>query len=1074
MKKVMRFRWPIVILWIALAVVLTLTAPNMADLVRENGELKLPDGYPSSVATEMQKEHDPDNKGEQYIAVYNADHKLTTKDMDAIEKSLASIEKDKEDLHVTEVLDGFNQPELKDKFISKDGKTVIAALTVDAGDTPVDDIRNDLDKKMQIKGVDSYLTGNALINEDVIQGSEDGLHKTEGITVVFILVVLFLVFRSAIAPFIPLLTVGISYIIAQDIVAFLVNNLGFPVSTYTQIFMVVIMFGIGTDYCILLMSRFKEEVGRGLDIREAVSVTYRTAGKTVIYSGIAVLVAFTTLYFVQFDLYRSAVAVGVGIVVLLLAIYSVVPFFMSILGRHLFWPMSKSIEHKENKLWGFAGNLSFARPFVALLIVAIVIIPPIVLHTGEESFNSLDEISDKYPSKKGFEIVSDSFGAGQVAPTQIYLENDEDMRTSEYIALIEQVSDDLANLKSVDMVMSASRPVGTRVDDIYVKKQADALGAGMGEAGDGISQVKDGLDEAGQQLEAAEPMLGEAVSGVDALQSGTDQTKQGVSALQQGLTQISDGIKSGASGAGELKAGVTTARSELQKLQDGEAQLQSGYVTVQQNLESIANSLDAFSNQETPAIDTSAFENTIAQIENSVNAFVAAHPEMQQDPAFQKLAGDLQKLQTAGSDLKTQLETQVGQQMQAAKTQIDQLNTGISSLSSAMKQLNDQSSQISSGLSQFNDALGQLETGLDQLETGLNQAADGQDQAISQMPQIELALDQIAAGQGELASGFESFSGQIGQLTTGLKSGADGLGQVESGLGTATDLIDAWSKQPYSDSGIYVPDELLQNEDYQKVLDQYISDDGKMTTINVVLKANPYSNEAMNAIDDINDQLDASLKGTKLENANIGIGGMTSMNYDTRDMSTADYHLVVVFVLVSVFITLVILLRSLVMPIYLIASLMLTYLAALGYAEIIFTRIGDYSGLTWATPFFGFVVLIALGIDYSIFLMSRFNEYVGMSVKERMLLSMKKMGGVIFSAVIILGGTFAAMMPAGVLSLLEIATVVLIGLVLYAFIILPLFVPVMVKLFGRGNWWPFVTRKGDYQQDITHGKKEDQ
>ncbi|SQC67369.1 Putative membrane protein ydgH [Listeria fleischmannii subsp. fleischmannii] len=71
------------------------------------------------------------------------------------------------------------------------------------------------------------------------------------------------------------------------------------------------------------------------------------------------------------------------------------------------------------------------------------------------------------------------------------------------------------------------------------------------------------------------------------------------------------------------------------------------------------------------------------------------------------------------------------------------------------------------------------------------------------------------------------------------------------------------------------------------------------------------------------------------------------------------------------------------------------------------------------------------------------------------------MGGVIFSAVLILGGTFAAMMPAGVLSLLEIATVVLIGLVLYAFVVLPLFVPVMVKLFGRGNWWPFIPSKAE-------------
>lgn len=490
MKWIMKLRWAILAFWLAAAVVLMFIAPPMADLVREKGELKLPDGYPSSLATEMQKKHNPDDKGSAYIAVYTADHKLTGTELNDIQKSLDSIEKDKDELHVTNVLSSFNQPELKDKFLAKDGKTMVASLTVDDTDASVKSIRNALDKKMDVKGVDTYLTGNKLIQEDVVQGSEDGLHKTEGITVVFILVVLFLVFRSAVAPFIPLITVGISYLVAQSTVAFLIDIFNFPVSTYTQIFMVCIMFGIGTDYCILLMSRFKEEMGAGLNPREAVHATYRTAGKTVIYSGVAVLVAFTSLYFVQFDLYRSAVAVGVGIVVLLAALYTLVPFFMSTLGTHLFWPLNKNISHKENKIWGAAGKFTFARPWIALLIVAAITLPPILLHTGTESFNSLDEISDKYPSKKGFEIVSDSFGAGQVAPTQIFIENDDNMRTTDYIAQIEKISDDLSHLKGIDMVMSASRPAGKRVDDIYIKNQAGQVNDGVGQATDGVGEVK--------------------------------------------------------------------------------------------------------------------------------------------------------------------------------------------------------------------------------------------------------------------------------------------------------------------------------------------------------------------------------------------------------------------------------------------------------------------------------------------------------------------------------------------------------------------------------------------------------
>jgi RND superfamily putative drug exporter len=98
--------------------------------------------------------------------------------------------------------------------------------------------------------------------------------------------------------------------------------------------------------------------------------------------------------------------------------------------------------------------------------------------------------------------------------------------------------------------------------------------------------------------------------------------------------------------------------------------------------------------------------------------------------------------------------------------------------------------------------------------------------------------------------------------------------------------------------------------------------------------------------------------------------------------------------------------------------------------------------------------------------MHRFNEYKGQPIQEAILESMGKMGTVILSAAMILGGTFAAMYPSGVVPLAQIATIVLTGLILYAVVVLPLFVPVMVKLFGDFNWWPF-THKGQ-STDPTH------
>lgn len=183
------------------------------------------------------------------------------------------------------------------------------------------------------------------------------------------------------------------------------------------------------------------------------------------------------------------------------------------------------------------------------------------------------------------------------------------------------------------------------------------------------------------------------------------------------------------------------------------------------------------------------------------------------------------------------------------------------------------------------------------------------------------------------------------------------------------------------------------------------------------------------------------------------------MNADLKEVSDSDFKRTAMFMLAGIFLILIIMLRSLIMPVYLVASLVLTYFASIGVTEYIFTHFFGYPGVNWAVPFFGFVILMALGVDYSIFLMDRFNELKKEGTGRAMISSMKNMGSVIISAAIILAGTFAAMLPSGVLSLLQIATVVLTGLLMYAIVVLPFFVPVMVKIFGRANWWPFNLKK---------------
>ncbi|CAM4077026.1 MMPL family transporter [Lederbergia lenta] len=1040
MKSILRFRWLILAAWVIAAVILMINSPNMAELIREKGQLTVADGYPSKIASEIIEKHSSKEKGtEAFIVVFHDDKELEKSQLSHIETTMGKLEKDKSRLGISEVTTHFNDDALKDQLVSKDGNTIIALLDVKIGKEEISEVRDRLDEAIATDHVDTYMTGNALINEDVIISSENGLKKTEVITVIFIMVVLVLVFRSVVAPLVPLLTVGLTYVVSQAVVAFLVDGLNFPISNFTATFLVAILFGIGTDYCILLLSRYKEELSTGQDIQSAIITTYKTAGKTVIFSALAVMIGFASIGFATFKLYQSAVGVAVGVFVLVIALFTIVPFFMATLKTKLFWPVKKNISHSESRLWGWMGNLAITRPLIALGIVAVFTVPLLVSYDGELSFNSLDEIGEEYDSVKGFNLVADSFGPGEIMPIQVILENDDSMKTKEYLALIESIGNDLEKIDHVSKIRSVTRPTGDKLEEIYVKKQVNELGKGMEEGTDGISQIKDGLNEAATSIKDSKPDLEKATAGIGELQAGTKQLQSGVGELQTALNAIESGIRQGTDGAGELKDGAAEASKQAAELQSGVEQLLTGYEQAQVGIAQLIAEYE-----KVPATLQEA-QAQLMSLEEPLTKLAQSHPEIMEDPNFAEIQAII------GNATK---------QVAIAGGTVSALNEELAKVRAGLETANNNLSQISKGLGQFSKGLTDITKGLGQLESGLGEAAAGQHQVVQQIPTISSGIGEIATGQEQLQSGFGNMGSQLEELSDGLTQSSEGLGQIEDGFGEAENyLTDLANGTELQQSGIYIPDQLLTDKDFQQVFDIYMSADGKMTTMEVILDSNPYSKESMDMISKLEQTIENTTKNTKLEQANVGVGGVTSMNRDLESMSDSDYTKTVTFMMIGIVLILIILLRSLVMPIYIVGSLLLTYYSSIAMTEIIFVNILGYSGINWATPFFGFVILIALGVDYSIFLMDRFSEYKELDVKTGIMLAMKNMGTVIMSAAVILAGTFAAMLPSGVLSMLQIATLVLSGLLFYALIILPLFVPVLINLLGKGNWWPFMPKK---------------
>lgn len=243
----------------------------------------------------------------------------------------------------------------------------------------------------------------------------------------------------------------------------------------------------------------------------------------------------------------------------------------------------------------------------------------------------------------------------------------------------------------------------------------------------------------------------------------------------------------------------------------------------------------------------------------------------------------------------------------------------------------------------------------------------------------------------------------------------------------------------------YIPQEVLEGEGFEESLNMYMSDDRQTTKMMIILDVNPYSKEAMNIIEDIDEQIKATSKSLSFKDAEIALGGKSSANVDLQQISSSDFTRTITFMMIGIAVVLLIITRSIWQPIIIIASLILAYYTSLGISELISEHVLGQSILSWNVPFFSFIMIVALGVDYSIFLMMRYHEMEGQG-SVAIIEAAKHIGGVVLSAALILGGTFAALIPSGIVTLMQVAIFVSIGLVLLSFMMLPIFMPAVMGL----------------------------
>jgi RND superfamily putative drug exporter len=240
---------------------------------------------------------------------------------------------------------------------------------------------------------------------------------------------------------------------------------------------------------------------------------------------------------------------------------------------------------------------------------------------------------------------------------------------------------------------------------------------------------------------------------------------------------------------------------------------------------------------------------------------------------------------------------------------------------------------------------------------------------------------------------------------------------------------------------------------------QYVSPDGRIIQFETGLKAgDPSTTAAMNVVPAITTE--AAAVKTTLGATDYGVGGEAPAFHDISQISNSDLGRVIPIAIVVIGVLLALVMRSLVAPLYLIASVGLSYLAALGLSVLIFVKIGSSGGLTFILPFLMFIFLLALGEDYNILVMSRIREEAHhYPLREAVTRALNVTGTTVTSAGLVLAGTFAVFAVvggrgSGGSQIVDVGVGLALGVLMDTFIVRTVLVPSTVVLLGRWNWWP--------------------
>ncbi|WP_326548446.1 RND family transporter [Mycolicibacterium sp. ND9-15] len=309
-------------------------------------------------------------------------------------------------------------------------------------------------------------------------------------------------------------------------------------------------------------------------------------------------------------------------------------------------------------------------------------------------------------------------------------------------------------------------------------------------------------------------------------------------------------------------------------------------------------------------------------------------------------------------------------------------------------------------------------------------------------------LTELQRGANRLATGSREVAGGVDELVEQVKVIAAGLDEASTFLLTMRN-----NAADPSQAGFNIPAEVLNLPDFKKAAVAYISPDGRSVRYLVQTTLNPFSPGAMDQVNDIYDVARGAQPNTMLADATVSMGGFPVALRDTRDYYQQDIRFIIAATLIVVLLTLVVLLRAIIAPLYLVGSVVVSYFAAIGIGVLAFQLILGHE-LHWSVGPLAFVVLVAVGADYNMLFVSRLRDESPHSVRYGVIRTLGSTGGVITAAGLIFAASMAGLLFSSIGIVIQGGFVIGVGILLDTFVVRTITVPAIAALAGRANWWP--------------------